>query len=67
MPERRRRKEEGMKARLATSLIGLSLLLAACEDEGNPGDDSLLSGASLVIVLLIVAVIVGVAVSRRRG
>jgi hypothetical protein len=37
--------------------MSLAVLLAACEDEGNPGDDNLLTGASLVVVVIIVAVI----------
>jgi hypothetical protein len=56
-----------ISSRLFASLVGLSLLLAACEDEGNPGDDSLLSGASLIVVLIVVAIVVAVVMSRRRG
>ena len=58
--------EDAVKARLTTALLSLSLLAAACEDEGNPGDDSLLSGGSLVIVLLIAVVIGAVLFARRR-
>jgi hypothetical protein len=52
--------------RLAAALVTLSLLIAACEDEGNPGDDNLFTGASLVVVALIVVVVVFMA-RRRRG
>jgi hypothetical protein len=54
-----------MRARIFSAVAALSMLLAACEDEGNPGDDSLLSGASLIIVLVIVGIIVAVMLSRR--
>lgn len=55
-----------ISARLLPAIVGLSLVLAACEDEGNPGDDSLLSGGSLIIVAIVVAVIVGIVMMRRR-
>jgi hypothetical protein len=55
-----------MTRRLMASLVGLSLLVAACEDEGNPGDDALLSGVSLVVILLVVAVIGAVVLLARR-
>jgi hypothetical protein len=45
-------------------LPGLALL-AACEDQGNPGDDSLLTGGSLV-VLIVVAIVVFLVIRRRR-
>ena len=52
-------------------LVALTLaagtFLAACEDEGNSGDDSLLSGGSLVAVLVVAAVIVGVFILARVG
>lgn len=56
-----------MNAWIAAAVAPLALVLAACEDEGNPGDDSLLSGASLIIVVLVLVVIVGVVVMRRRS
>jgi hypothetical protein len=40
-----------MKARVFAPLALLALLLAACEDEGNAGNDNLLTGGSLVVVL----------------
>lgn len=39
-------------------LLALASLLVACEDEGNPGDDSLLTGGSLVFVGLVVLIVV---------
>ena len=39
--------------------------LVACEDEGNPGDDSLLTGGSLVILVIIV-IVVFLIVRRKR-
>jgi hypothetical protein len=54
-----------MKARIVALTALLAPLLAACEDQGNPGDDNLLTGASL-IVLLVIAVIVGIVLVRRR-
>ena len=48
-------------------LVTLSLFLAACEDRGNPGDDNLLTGASLVVILLIAGVIALRVARRRRG
>lgn len=57
-----------MKARLIGILVPLSLLLAACEDEGNPGDDNLLTGGSLIVVLIIVGIVAWMMYSRRgRG
>ena len=55
-----------MKTRLTLALAGLATVLAACEDEGNPGDDALLSGGSLIIVAIVVAIVVGVVLMRRR-
>lgn len=55
-----------VRVRLGASLIGLSFLLAACEDEGNPGNDNLLTGGSLVVIVLIVVGII-LLVRRRRG
>lgn len=54
------------RVRLGVTVLGLATVLAACEDEGNPGDDSLLGGASLVVVVLIVVAIFFI-VRRRRG
>ncbi len=51
--------------RLSTLALTLALLLpAACEDQGNAGDDNLLTGGSLVVIILI-----GLAVFlvKRRG
>jgi hypothetical protein len=55
-----------LKTRMLTALAALSMLLAACEDQGNPGNDNLLSGASLIVVLVIVAIVVAIVLSRRR-
>ena len=60
-----------MRARLLTPrvfsvLVAMSLFLAACEDQGNEGDDNLLTGASLIVVIVIVAIIAW-ALMRRRG
>ena len=60
------RKAAGIRARLSASLVGLSLILAACEDEGNPGNDNLLTGGSVVVVVIIIVVIFFL-VRRRRG
>jgi hypothetical protein len=49
---------------IAVLLFGTSLLMAACEDEGNPGDDNLLTGGSLVVLVIIVVVVF--LVMRRR-
>lgn len=47
-------------------LLGASsVLLAACEDQGNPGNDNLLTGGSLVLVIVVVLVIVFI-VRRRK-
>jgi hypothetical protein len=61
-------KHAAVRARvwLGVTVMGLTSVLAACEDEGNPGDDSLLGGASLVVVVLIVVAIFFM-VRRRRG
>jgi hypothetical protein len=45
--------------------LALLGLLAACEDQGNPGDDSLLTGGSLV-VLIVVAIVIFLVIRRRR-
>jgi hypothetical protein len=42
-----------------------AVLLASCEDAGNPGDDNLLTGGSLVLVVLVVLVVVLLARRRR--
>lgn len=62
----RTRRFLGQRAWLAAVFVVLSTLLAACEDQGNPGNDNLFTGASLIVVLLIVGIII-FAVSRRRG
>jgi hypothetical protein len=54
-----------VKTRITAALVGLAMVLAACEDEGNPGNDNLLTGFSLVIVLVIVAVIAFMVMRRR--
>lgn len=54
------------RAWLAFAFVAVSTLLAACEDEGNPGNDNLFTGASLIVVLVIVGVII-FAVTRRRS
>jgi len=60
------RKAGATRARLSACLVGLSVILAACEDEGNPGNDNLLTGGSLVVIVIIIVVIVFL-VRRRRG
>jgi len=60
------RKAGATRARLSPCLVGLSVILAACEDEGNPGNDNLLTGGSLVVIVIIIVVIVFL-VRRRRG
>jgi hypothetical protein len=52
--------------RLWLTMLPTMLLLAACEDEGNPGDDNLLTGGSLIVVLVIVAIVVILLMRRRR-
>jgi hypothetical protein len=54
-----------VKTLITAALVGLAMVLAACEDEGNPGNDNLLTGFSLVIVLVIVAVIAFMVMRRR--
>jgi len=34
-------------------MLWCSVLLTACEDQGNEGDDNLLTGGSLIVVLII--------------
>jgi hypothetical protein len=46
-------------------LLPLMAFLAACEDEGNAGDDNLLTGGSLV-VLVIIALAIFLFMRRRR-
>ncbi len=60
------RKAAAIRARLSACLVGLSMILAACEDEGNPGNDNLLTGGSVVVVVIIIVVIF-LLVRRRRG
>jgi hypothetical protein len=52
--------------RVFSTLVAMSLFLAACEDKGNNGDDNLLTGASLIVVIVVIA-IVAWALMRRRG
>lgn len=52
--------------RVWTMALPLLVFLAACEDEGNQGNDNLLTGGSLILVLIVVA-IVAFLVLRRRG
>jgi hypothetical protein len=47
-----------VRARSIGIVIAASCLLASCEDRGNPGDDNLLTGASLVVVVLVVLAVV---------
>jgi hypothetical protein len=61
-----KRAMDWVRAKVAAASMALSLLVAACEDEGNPGDDNLFTGASLIVVALIVVVVVFMA-RRRRG
>ena len=57
-----------MRARIFSAVAALSMLLAACEDEGNPGDDNLLTGGSLIVVLIVVGIVAWLMYSRRgRG
>lgn len=65
MPVPIRTKRAVAWSRLVVSLGAVAVLLASCEDEGNPGDDNILTGASLVVILLIV-VVVGLWLMRRR-
>jgi hypothetical protein len=58
-------REATMKAKVFAPLALVATLLAACEDEGNPGNDNLLTGGSLVVVVIIVIVVV--LMMRRRG
>lgn len=51
-----------MKAKLSALAF---VLLAACEDAGNPGDDSLLAGGSLIAVLVIAGIVVWLLLRRR--
>lgn len=34
-------------------ILWCSMLLTACEDQGNEGDDNLLTGGSLILVLIV--------------
>lgn len=54
-----------MKAKVFAPLALVAAFLAACEDEGNPGNDNLLTGGSLVVVIIIVIVVV-LMMRRRR-
>jgi hypothetical protein len=57
--------KEVLMARAWKVCLPVLALLAACEDQGNPGDDSLLTGGSLV-VLIVVAIVVFLVIRRRR-
>jgi hypothetical protein len=65
VPKRSRGIEGRIGSRIWLALVGLSMVLAACEDQGNPGDDNILTGASLVVILVI-GVIIGALVLRGR-
>jgi hypothetical protein len=58
-------KEQAMK-RMWLVMVPLLVFFAACEDQGNPGDDNLLTGGSLILVLVIVAIVAFVLFRRRR-
>lgn len=47
------------------TLAPLPVLLTACEDAGNAGDDDLLTGGSLVLLAIIVVAVLYFA--RKRG
>jgi hypothetical protein len=64
-PPQARWKERPMK-RAWLSIVPFLVLLAACEDQGNPGDDNLLTGGSLIVVLIIVAIAAYLFLRRRR-
>ncbi len=64
-PVRTKRLRQSMK-RIWLTILPTLMLLAACEDEGNPGDDNLLTGGSLIVVLIIVAIVVILLMRRRR-
>jgi hypothetical protein len=66
VPSAIRNRAAWLRLRLTTSVVGLALVAAACEDEGNPGNDNLLTGASLIVVVAIVVVVV-LAMRRRSG
>jgi hypothetical protein len=54
------------RSALWLALVPMAMFLAACEDEGNPGDDNLLTGGSLILVVIVVAVVVVLLMRRRR-
>jgi hypothetical protein len=58
-------RREVLMARAWKVCLPALALLAACEDQGNPGDDSLLTGGSLV-VLIVIAIVVFLVIRRRR-
>ena len=55
-----------LSPRVVSALVAISLFLAACEDKGNEGNDNLLTGGSLILVIIVVAIIAW-ALMRRRG
>ena len=55
-----------MRARIAVPLLAVASALTACEDQGNPGNDNLLTGGSLVIIVVIIAVVGYLIVRSRR-
>ena len=54
-----------LKRTWALLVSSMVFVLAACEDEGNAGDDNLLTGGSLVI-LVIIAIGIFLFMRRRR-
>jgi hypothetical protein len=56
-----------MKKLTAPMLLAFTaLFLTACEDSGNPGDDNILTGATGLVILIVVIVLVGAWLFNRR-
>lgn len=50
-----------------TYYVLAGLLLAACEDQGNAGDDNLLTGATGLLIVLVVGYVVWRWMASRSG
>ena len=53
--------------RLGVYLVPVFLFLAACEDQGNEGNDNLLTGLSGLIIIVVLGLVIWRVLARKGG